>query len=66
VLLEALRVAGEVELVCTDLSIPAAAMLPVPFIDNVDYLVRMVEAHFDVTVRRLPDGVAGIIVRKGT
>jgi glycosyltransferase involved in cell wall biosynthesis len=66
VLLEALRVAGEVELVCTDLSIPAAAMLPVPFIDNVDYLVRMVEAHFEVTVRRLPDGGAGIIVRKGT
>jgi glycosyltransferase involved in cell wall biosynthesis len=65
VLLEALRVAGEVELVCTDLSMRAAAMMPVPFIDNIDYLARLVEPHFDVDVRHWPGETASVVVRKG-
>jgi hypothetical protein len=63
-LLEAVRVAAEVELVCTDLSIPAATMMPVPFIDNVDYVVRLLGPHFDVDVRQGDAGGASIIVRR--
>jgi hypothetical protein len=65
VLLEALRVAGEAELICTDPNISATAMLPVPFIDNIDYLAQLVGPHFDVDVRRLPGDAASILVRKG-
>ena len=66
VLLEALRVAGEVELVCSDLNLPAATMLPVPFIDNPEYLVQIIGPHFDVDVRRQPEGAARVVVRKGS
>jgi glycosyltransferase involved in cell wall biosynthesis len=62
-LLEALRVAGEVELVLTELGIPAATMLPVPFIDDIDYVGQLVGSHFEVAVRRLVGGGASLIVR---
>jgi glycosyltransferase involved in cell wall biosynthesis len=64
VLLEAVRVAAEVELVCTDLSIPAATMLPVPFIDNLEYLARLLGPHFDVDLRRGDVRGASIVVRR--
>jgi hypothetical protein len=41
-------------------------MLPVPFIDNIEYLVQLIGPRFDVHVRRLPAGGAGIVVRKGS
>ncbi len=62
-LLEALRVAGEVELVLTELRIPAATMLPVPFIDDIEYVAELVGSHFDVAVRRHAGGAASLIVR---
>jgi hypothetical protein len=61
-LLEALRVAGEVELVLTEPGIPAATMLPVPFIDDIDYVAQLVGSHFDVDVRRHAGGAASLIV----
>ena len=63
-LLEAVRVAGEVELVLTELAIPAATMLPVPFIDNLHYVAELVGSHFDVAVRRHAGGAASLIVRQ--
>ena len=45
---EARRLAGRVDFVCTDLSIPPAAMLPLPFARDLDFLRTTVEPYLPV------------------
>jgi glycosyltransferase involved in cell wall biosynthesis len=49
-LTEAFRVADRVDLVCTDERIEAASVLPLPFVEGLAYVGRMLEAEFDVDI----------------
>jgi hypothetical protein len=46
---KALRKADRIVLVATHAAPDAASLLPVPFVDDVDYAARMLESRFDVT-----------------
>lgn len=47
---EALRLSHQVHLVATTCPVRAEQMLPLPFIEDLDYLQRMLAAHFEVEV----------------
>ncbi|MEV4624763.1 glycosyltransferase family 2 protein [Micromonospora sp. NPDC049523] len=55
-LLESLRVAGRVELVRTEDRLRAADLLPLPFVDELDFLRTTVEPYFPVEISTV-DGV---------
>jgi len=62
-LIEALRVATEAHLVCTDRRIDPASILPAPFVDDVDYVKDMLDTHFDVELWDTPEGEQILTVR---
>ncbi|GIH03991.1 hypothetical protein Rhe02_20580 [Rhizocola hellebori] len=61
---EALRVSPQVDLVATTCSLRAEQMLPLPFIEDLEYLQWMLAAHFEVVVAHT--GAATVLtVRRG-
>ncbi|HEU4423166.1 MAG TPA: glycosyltransferase [Pilimelia sp.] len=62
-LIEALRVATEAHLVRTDRGIDPAAILPAPFVDDVEYVKDMLEPYFDVEFWNTPEGEQILTVR---
>lgn len=54
---EGLRIAARVDLVSTDQSLPAAALMPLPFVDDIAYIRTSYEPHFDVDLS-YPQGCA--------
>jgi N-terminal domain of galactosyltransferase len=60
---EALRIAGQLRLVCTGAGPDPVAMLPVPYVADPSYLAQMLRPHFNLSVAT-HGGVTVLTIRK--